>query len=418
MSGNPDTVAAYMRWVWLRALLHRGWWLVTSVYLVIDAGLSPSQLVLIGAAQGAIMLVFEIPAGVLADTISRKWSLVASHTLMGTAMLATGLVTDFVPLVLTQMLWGLSWTFASGADVAWITDELDEPKRISGVLVRSGRADLLGSAVGIIALGGLAVLTERSTAMVVAGASMLLLGLYVVLRFREERFVPAAAKRWTASWSILKRGVLLATRSRTILVISVATFLVNGATEVGRLFQKRLVDIGLPSDPVVWFTALGIITLLVGAIALRIVEDRIEGVRTSQRGYVLACAAGVIGLLVLAGAPEALSASAGILLVSGLATPLTRTLSTIWVNRQTSGDVRATVHSFLAQFEYLGEVLGGVAIAAVARLAGLSPALIAGSALFAITIFLVLGLGTSRDVSAGKPDWTKRTHRRTLEAAE
>lgn len=57
-------------------------------------------------------------------------------------------------------------------------------------------------------------------------------------------------------------------RSRTILVIFAATCLVNGASEVGRLFQKRLVDIGLPSDPVLWFTALGIVTLMVGAAAL------------------------------------------------------------------------------------------------------------------------------------------------------
>ena len=211
---------------------------MTSVYLVVDAGLSPSQLVLIGAAQGATMFVFEVPAGVLADTISRKWSLVVSHVLMGTAMFATSLVTDFVLLVLTQMLWGLSWTFASGADVAWITDELDEPKRISGVLVRSGRADLLGAAVGIIGLGALAALTQLSTAMMVAGAAMLLLGLYVVFRFREQRFVPASTRRWSAAWSILKRGMLLVRRSRAILVIFLATFLVNAATEVGRLFQK------------------------------------------------------------------------------------------------------------------------------------------------------------------------------------
>lgn len=96
------------------------------------------------------MFAFEVPAGVFADTVSRKWSLVISHLLMGAAMLATGLVTDFELLVITQMLWGLSWTFASGAEVARITDELDEPQRISGVLIRSGRADLTGAAVGTI----------------------------------------------------------------------------------------------------------------------------------------------------------------------------------------------------------------------------------------------------------------------------
>ncbi|CAI7978000.1 hypothetical protein FRAHR75_400041 [Frankia sp. Hr75.2] len=40
------------------------------------------------------------------------------------AFVATGLVGGFVPVVATQMLWGLSWTFASGADVAWISPDV------------------------------------------------------------------------------------------------------------------------------------------------------------------------------------------------------------------------------------------------------------------------------------------------------
>jgi hypothetical protein len=63
---------------------------------------------------------------------------------MGAAMLCTGLVSGFVPLVATQMLWGLSWTFASGADVARISDELDDPARVPVVLVRAGQAQLTG----------------------------------------------------------------------------------------------------------------------------------------------------------------------------------------------------------------------------------------------------------------------------------
>ena len=34
-------VTVFVRWTRLRAVLHNGWWLVTSVYLVVDAGLSP-----------------------------------------------------------------------------------------------------------------------------------------------------------------------------------------------------------------------------------------------------------------------------------------------------------------------------------------------------------------------------------------
>jgi MFS family permease len=391
---TPHVVAIFLRWIWWRAVLHNGWWLVTSIYLVVDADLSPSQLVLIGAAQGAVGLVFEVPAGVLADTISRKWSLVVSHVLMGTAMIATGLVTDFGALVATQMLWGLSWTFASGADVAWITDELDEPGRISVVLMRSGRAQLLGAAAGIVGVGALAWSTQRSTAMVLAGAAMLLLTLYVVFRFREERFIPASTRRVVTSWSILVRGFVLVRRSRAILLMFAATFLVNGAAVAsGRLQARRLVDLGLPADPVVWFTALGVLTLLVGAAALRVIERHIDGVRTALRGYVIACAAGAVGLIALAGAPEGVSGSAAVLLVAGIALPLTRTLGTIWLNRRTSADVRATVHSLLAQAEYTGEIVCGLAAAGVARFAGLSAALLAAAALFAITIFLILRIG-------------------------
>lgn len=402
MSGGPDLVAVYLSWIWSRALLHNGWWLVTSVYLVVDAKLSPSQLVLIGAAQGVIAFVFEIPAGVVADTISRKWSLVVSHILMGAAMIATGLVTNFGALVATQMLWGLSWTFASGADVAWITDELDEPGRVSVVLMRSGRSQLTGAAAGMVGLGALASLTQRSTAMVLAGAAMLLLGLYVVFRFPEQRFVPTSTRRWSASWSILMRGSALVLRSHAILVMFAATFLVNGATDAfGRLHPRRLVDIGFPPDPLAWFTALGVLTLLVGAAALRLVEPHIDDVRAALRGYVIACAAGAAGVVGLATAPEELSGSASVLLVAGIAVPLTRTIGTIWVNGQTSGDVRATVHSFLAQAEYAGEIVCGLAVALVARFAGLSLTLVSCAALFAITIVLIQRLGTTR-TSSGK----------------
>jgi MFS family permease len=395
MSGEPDLVAVFLRWIWLRAVLHRGWWLVTSVYLVVDADLSPAQLVVIGVAQAAVGLAFEVPAGVFADTISRKWSLVVSHALMGTAMLATGLMTDFGLLVATQMLWGLSWTFASGAEVAWITDELDDPRRIAVVLVRSGRAQLTGSAAGMVVLGALGSVVERRTAIVVAGAAMLLLGLYVVARFPEQRFMRVPSRRWAASWAILGRGTGLVRRSRVLLLIFAATFLATGAATSGRLHPRKLVDVGLPTDPVAWFTVLGFLTLLAGAGALRIVQHRVDDTGGASRGYALACAAGALGLVALALAPEELSASAAVLVVAGIAVPLTRTIGTIWVNRLTTADVRATVHSLLAQAEYLGVIVCGLAVAAAGALAGLSAALLGCAALFAVTIAVVLRAGST-----------------------
>src|SRR5438874_11633121 len=104
---RSDIATHFVRWSWLRAALHSGYWLVTSLYLGLDARRSPFQLVLIGVAQGIVSLLFEIPTGVMADTISRKWSLVIFDILLGTSMVITGLVRRFPALLATQRLWGI-----------------------------------------------------------------------------------------------------------------------------------------------------------------------------------------------------------------------------------------------------------------------------------------------------------------------
>ncbi|TDW23713.1 MFS transporter [Kribbella kalugense] len=381
----------FIRWTWMRAVLHNGWWLVTSVYLVVDAGLSPAQLVLIGSVQSAFALVCEVPAGVIADTISRKWSLVISQVLMGTAMLATGLFESFPALLATQVLWGISWTFASGSDVALITDELDQPDRINVVLTRSARAQLTGAATGLIVLGGLAWATRRDLTIVIAGAAMMSLALYVALQFTEHNFVPTRTARWAASWTTFRRGVTLVRRSRAILLIFAATFLVNGASDAaGRLTPKQLLDLGLPTepDPILWFTGLGVIGLIVGALVLRLVSKRINGSHAST-DYALAALVGVLAMLLLAFARDPVVGAIAVVLLSGIVTPLTRIISTIWINTRTTADIRATTHSFLAQLEYLGEIICGLTIATVARLTTLPLALTTCALLFATTAVLM-----------------------------
>jgi MFS transporter, DHA3 family, tetracycline resistance protein len=382
----------FVRWSGVRAILHNGWWLVTSLYLVTNGHLSPSQLIFIGVIQGIAAFLVEVPAGVIADTFSRKWSVVISHILMGTAMLTTGLVTDFGLLLATQVLWGISWTFASGADVAWITDELDQPKRIAGILTRTARAQLSGAAIGIVSIGALAWATSLSTAIVLSGCAMLLLGIYVAITFKEERFTPVRAQRWLETWNIFKDGLFLVRSSRTILLVFAATFLVNGAADVYvRVFPKQLVDIGIPASlvPVIWLTGLSITALLVGVFALRIVEARVHGADVARIDYALACIAGAVGLTVFAFAPNPLIGTVGVLLVSGIALPLTRTLATIMVNRRTTDKVRATVHSFLAQAEYLGEILCGAAIGILANVANLSVTLTVCAGLLVVTAIVM-----------------------------
>lgn len=403
---QPDIAATYIGWRCTRAVFHRGWWLVTSLYLVVEAGLSPFQLVAIGTAQHLTALAFEVPTGVVADTLSRKWSIVIAHALMGTGMLATGLVTSFPALAATQMLWGLSWTFCSGADVAWLTDELDQPERVAGVLTAAARWEQIGAAFGLVALGGLAWLTTLSTAIVIAGLAMWALGGFVTLRFPGRHFAPARSQRVREAVSILRRGIQLARGDREILLVFAATILTNGAADAwGRLFPKRLLELGLPHepDPIVWLTALGLANLALAALALRIVQARIDGVGTARRIYAAACLVGALGLLVFALASGYQVAIAGALLVQGIAWDVTRTVGVIWVNRRTTSDVRATVQSLLAQAEYVGEIFLGIGLGLLAQATSITAAMAGACALVAGAGALVARSRAARGGPEGSP---------------
>ena len=225
----------------------------------------------------------------------------------------------------------------------------------------------------------------------IAGAAMAALGLYVAFRFTEHNFVPTRTARWSASWQTFRRGFTLVRRSRAILLIFAATFLVNGASDAaGRLTQKQLLDLGLPSapDPIVWFTALGVTGLVVGTVVLRLVTKRINGAHVAT-DYALAALVGVLAMLLLAFARDPVVGAIAVVLLNGIVTPLTRVISTIWVNARTTADIRATTHSFLAQLEYLGEIVCGVTISAIARLTTLPLALTACAVLFAATAVLM-----------------------------
>jgi MFS family permease len=380
---RPDAAATFLRWTFARAVCHRGYVLVSSLYFVVDARLSASQLLLLGTVVAATMVLSDVPTGVWSDTLSRKWSIVIGHGFLGVGMAMTGVVTAFPWIVVTQVLWGLGWSFSTGADVAWVTDELDRPDRIARVLTARARRDLAGQATGMAAFGALGWAAGLATAVVVSGLAMALLGGFVAARFTERNFTPTRERRWSTSLAIVRRGLALARRDREIRLVFAATTVVNGAAVISWLFPQRLVDLGIPDDPLVWYTALGVVSFAVGVAALRVVEARIEGLGVARRTYALACFVGLLGLTALAAAPDALVGGLGVLLWNGIATNVTRAVGVVWVNRRTTSDVRATVHSFLSQAETVGKSLGGLALAVLAQTAGGSAALVASGALVA-----------------------------------
>ncbi|MEO1060464.1 MAG: MFS transporter [Actinomycetota bacterium] len=390
---------AFVRWSFLRSALWRGYWLLAGVYLVVVAGLSASQLVLVGAVQSATVFAAELPAGLLADTRSRRTSLVIAHVATGAGMVMAGLVTSFPALAASQALCGLGWAFASGADVAWISDELGEPDAVPRVLAVRARWDLIGAAVGLLGLGGVGAAAGLSAGIVTSG--VLMIGLAgVVGRFPERRFVPVDGRRARAGWRVLRRAVVLAAGDRDIRLVAAAWLLINGSADAyGRLVDQRLLGLGFGEGerPIVWFTALGLVLLAVGALTLRAVEARVHDDAVAVRAIVAACLVAALGLVVFAVAPDPRFAIAGVVLATGAAHPgsVVRAMTEIWVNRRTASDVRTTTHSLLSLTEQTGEVLVGASLAVLA--AGSPTWSFAGCAvLVAIAAMLVAATGRRR----------------------
>ena len=88
---------------------------VISLYEATVAGLSPFQLVLVGTTLEISAFVFEVPTGIVADAYSRRISIIIGYFIMGPRLLVEGLFPFFAPILLAQVIWGLGYTFTSGA---------------------------------------------------------------------------------------------------------------------------------------------------------------------------------------------------------------------------------------------------------------------------------------------------------------
>jgi DHA3 family tetracycline resistance protein-like MFS transporter len=112
----------------------------TSLYEATVAGLTPVQLILVGTALELSAFVFEVPTGIVADVYSRRLSIIIGYLLMGVGFLVEGFFPAFLPILLAQVIWGLGYTFTSGATEAWISDEVGEDDANRLLLRHAGRA--------------------------------------------------------------------------------------------------------------------------------------------------------------------------------------------------------------------------------------------------------------------------------------
>src|SRR6267378_7587607 len=100
-------------------------WGINTLFLL-DAGLSITQAFAANAFFTAGQVLFEVPTGVVADTLGRRVSyLLGSATLFVSTLLYLWLWHTHGPFwarAAVSMLLGLGFTFFSGATEAWLVD--------------------------------------------------------------------------------------------------------------------------------------------------------------------------------------------------------------------------------------------------------------------------------------------------------
>jgi DHA3 family tetracycline resistance protein-like MFS transporter len=347
---------------------------VFNVFLILHVGLDPLQLVLMGTILEVSYLLFEVPTGIVADARSRKVSVVIGFLGTGVGVFVLGLADSFAVAALSQVVYGVSATFVSGADVAWLTDEVGEDEA-RPLYLRSEQVFNLGSLVGIVGSVALASIA-LSLPIVVCGIGYLLLGVALIVIMRETprpRRRPGA----TLGRSVREtfRDAVGQVRAHHVLLLILATAALHGASTEG---WDRLADlhflrgIGLPPigelNRVVWFAVLDGVSLLFGIGALALVKRRshLEGHVHVARILAFLDVLLIANVVLFAVTDSFWIAMVLFWIVGGLRS-VRQPIFTAWINQGLDPSTRAMINSIGTQADSIGQALAGPVVGGVGR---------------------------------------------------
>jgi MFS transporter, DHA3 family, tetracycline resistance protein len=384
-------LGAYQTW-----LLYRGagsfamalGWTLAPVFFVRELHLSPLTLVLTGTALELGYFLFEVPTGIVADSYSRRLSIVIAQLVMGAGFVLTGVASGVGLVIAAAGLMGFGWTFKSGAEDAWLADEVGI-ENVGRPYQRGAQVGRICALAGIGVAVGLALLGPRLP-VIAGGLAFVALGIVLALVMPETGFRPARREELTAWRSLARTGGdgLRLIRASPVLLLIVGITLFQGMSSeaIDRLWEAHfLTDVGVPSllglDAVVWFGLIAAASLVLSVALAQPLLSRLERLdRGGMARFLLALDVG----LILAMVGFALAGAFAVALVAYLATGMARSLGgpvqAAWVNSNVeSSRIRATVISMTNLGDSVGEWGGGPALGAIGNVFGIRAALVAGA---------------------------------------
>ena len=304
---------------------------------------------------------------------------------VGACFVIQGVAPVMGAIVLAETLRGVGATFTSGALEAWIAGEIGEDAAAPAYL-RYAQVRQMGALAGtVIGVGLASVLLPLP--ILVGGAAILGLGVFLAVVMPERHFVPAPhhAAGGLKSAVLTFRDGLRAVRERPVLGSLMWLWLVLAlATEgIDRLWEAHLLaNFTFPAlggfSTVVWFGAINVAFMVLSVVANEVARRRVN---LRDDGSV-ARALGLISVARIAGVVVfGLATSFELAVVGYVSTEVLRRVSgplfTGWVNRHVDPRIRATLLSMGGEVDAIGQLSGGPAIGLVGQLFGLRAAMVA-----------------------------------------
>jgi DHA3 family tetracycline resistance protein-like MFS transporter len=381
-----------------------------SAYYIRDVGMSPLQLVLVGTAIELTCFLCEVPTGILADTYSRKWSVLIGGFMIGVCYIITGLAPFFIAIIIAEVIRGIGSTFISGADEAWITDEVGTDN-VSALFMRAGQIFPIFHLAGMFASVLLATQFGYALPILLGATITIALAAFSIFAMPETGFVRAPVETRRGSslphrmFGTFREGVQ-AIRFTPVLLLLVGMELFIGASSEGfdRLSEAQyLVTLQLPPltlpvvgtlDPIAWFALFSVVWTILGVTFLEVAKRRVtlEDHAKVAKAMLVFNAVIIVATLGFALAGNFIVAF-GMELIRGVTYSLLRPIASTWMNQHIDSRVRATVLSMNGQANALGQIFGGPGIGWVGNAFGIRAAIAAAGllltpalALFARTI--------------------------------
>lgn len=373
-------------------------WGINTIFLL-DAGLSNLEAFAANAFFTAGMVLFEVPTGIVADTIGRRASyLLGTVTLSISTLLYVLLWQVEAPFWLwavVSMLLGLGFTFFSGAVEAWLVDALTATGFTGALESVFGRGQVVSGAAmltGSVAGGFVAQQTNLGVPFVLRGLILIVMFVVAFALMRDIGFTPAKGGRPVAEMRrITSASIEFGWRVPAVKWLMVES-LFTGGVAIYAFYALQPYLLELYGDPEAYQIAGLVAAIVAGAQILgglaapwvrRLFRRRTSALIT-MAGLGVA-ALGLIGIVDRFWAVICLIAVWGLIFAASM--PIRQT----YMNGLIPSRQRATILSFDSLMDSTGGVWAQPVLGRAADVWGYAPSYLLGAGISALAIpFLAL----------------------------